>query len=215
MDITNNMDFIQMFENKLCQYTGFKHSVTVDCCTNGILISLEMLRRIGKIDKSNQLIIPYRTYMSVPMTLKNNGWNILFDDIRWFGKYEIGNTKVFDAATDFKENMNNDYSDDSIVCVSFQQKKRLSLGRGGVILFNDDSYEKVLKRLRYDGRNHYVSDRDEMRDNPDDIICGYHCYMEPDKAAEGVLKMNQIQTLREYLVHSFSEYEDLTKLKIW
>ena len=104
--------------------------------------------------------------MSVPMTLKNNGWNILFDDIRWFGKYEIGNTKVFDAATDFKENMNNDYSDDAIVCVSFQQKKRLSLGRGGVILFNDSSYEKMLKRLRHDGRDHYVSDRDEMRDNP-------------------------------------------------
>ena len=215
MDIVNNMDFIQLFENKLCKYTGFKHAVTVDCCTNGILISLEMLRRIGKIDKSNQLIIPQRTYMSVPMTLKNNGWNIQFDDIRWFGKYEIGNTKVFDAATDFKENMNSDYSDNAIVCVSFQQKKRLSLGRGGVILFNDESHEKMLKRLRYDGRNHYVSDRDEMRDNPDDIICGYHCYMEPDKAAEGILKINQIQTLREYSVHSFSEYEDLTKLKIW
>ena len=53
MDIVNNMDFIQLFENKLCKYTGFKHAVTVDCCTNGILISLEMLRRIGKIDKSN------------------------------------------------------------------------------------------------------------------------------------------------------------------
>jgi len=51
-DITNNMQFVRMFERRLAEYTGFGEAVCVDCCTNGILISLEFLRRFGKIDKS-------------------------------------------------------------------------------------------------------------------------------------------------------------------
>lgn len=216
MDIIDNMCFNEIFEQKLCEYTGFKNAVTVDCCTNGILISLDALRMSGKISKDNTLELPKQTYMSVPMTLKNNGWKITFKNIKWLGKYEIGKTGVYDAATDFKKDMSNEYLEGDIVCVSFQQKKRLSLGRGGVILFNNDSIKTLLKRLRHDGRDYYYcSYRDEIRMHPEDILCGYHCYMEPDKAAKGILIMNQLQLLPGYKMHSYEEYEDLTKLQIW
>ncbi len=209
--LDNNFDFVDLFEARLCEYTGFKYAVCVDCCTNGILISLEMLRRLGCIDKNSAIGIPRNTYMSVPMTLINNGWKMDLTDEHWSGFYRVGNTKVFDSATDFHENMSHDYDNDSIVCVSFQQKKRLSLGRGGVILMNSEDYHAILKRMVHDGRNSKLSQVLEVNENPDDIILGYHCYLEPEKAALGITKLNQ--PLPEYVKHSFLEYPDLCKLK--
>jgi dTDP-4-amino-4,6-dideoxygalactose transaminase len=91
----------------------------------------------------------------------------------------------------------------------------LALGRGGAILLNDKNEYEYLKRLCYDGRNAYISDNKEINENPNDIICGYHSYMEPDKAAIGILKMNQVELLPKYIEHDYSEYVDLTKLNIW
>lgn len=214
-ELNDNMDFVDIFEQKLCEYTGFKYAVCVDCCTNGILLSLEALRRFGKIKKETKLIIPSRTYMSVPMTLINNGWKVRLKDEYWSNKYEIGNTNVFDAATDLNRLMVRHYPDDAFVCISFQQKKRLSLGRGGVILFNNPEYVDILKRLRYDGRNNKMSDRKEISEHSKDIIIGYHCYMEPDKAAQGILKLNQVHLLPEYKLYTSNDYEDLTQLEIF
>ena len=214
------MDFVDVFENKLAKYTGFKYAIAVDCCTNGILLACEMQRRLGKISKSKPLFITKWTYMSVPMTLFNNGWMLKFIDDRWHKYYQIGdNTSIFDAATDLHQNMCEDYiqHNDCLVCISFQQKKRLSLGRGGAILTNNQNYYDILKRLRYDGRNAYISDSDEINSNPTDIILGYHCYMEPDKAAKGILIINQHNTmLKPYVEHAWNEYSDMTKLEhIW
>lgn len=212
--IENNLDFVSIFEQKLCQYTGFKNAICVDCCTNGILISLELLNILGIIQKSiSPIYFSQYTYLSVPMTLINNNWKIRLIDDKWIKSYEIKNTNVFDAATDFHRDMNDDYNIDAIVCISFQQKKRLSLGRGGAILFNNNSYIDILKRLRYDGRNPYIQDRIEIKMMSDYIINGYHCYMEPEKAAKGIALINQEQYLNEYKQHSWQEYEDLSNLK--
>ena len=214
--IQNNQDFIRIFEEKIANYTAFKYAVCVDCCTNAILLCCEMLNRFKLIDKKNVILtIPKQTYMSIPMTLKNHNWKIQFIDNKWKKFYQIGSTNIFDAATDFHENMKNDFNTDALVCISFQQKKRLSLGRGGAILLNDKIKYDYLKRLCYDGRNAFISDNKEINKNPNDIICGYHCYMEPDKAAVGILKMNQINLLSKYVEHTYLEYEDLTKLNIW
>ena len=50
-DIINNMEFVRMFERRLSEYTGFAEAVCVDCCTNGILVALELYRREGRISK--------------------------------------------------------------------------------------------------------------------------------------------------------------------
>jgi dTDP-4-amino-4,6-dideoxygalactose transaminase len=207
----NNFDFVDLFEQRLCDYTGFKYAVCVDCCTNGILVSLEMLKRTGVIDKNDMIRIPKKTYMSVPMTLINNGWRIELVDEEWRCFYQIGNTGVFDSATDLHENMSHDYGHEATVCVSFQQKKRLSLGRGGVIFTNLGPRRDMLKRMIHDGRNSRTSQMTEVNERPDDIVLGYHCYLEPEKAAIGITKLNQ--PLPEYVEHSFLEYPDLCKLK--
>lgn len=56
--VSNNMEFVCMFERSLSEYTGFAEAVCVDCCTNGILIALELHRRAGKISKDHHLDIP-------------------------------------------------------------------------------------------------------------------------------------------------------------
>lgn len=218
-DIDNNMDFVSIFENKLASYTGFKYAITVDCCTNGILLACELLNRFGLIYKRCGLRFSQWTYMSVPMTLFNNGWNVTLTNDKWIKFYEIGNTKVFDSATDFHANMHDDYCafDRCMVCISFQQKKRLSLGRGGAILTDNYSFSEILKRLRYDGRNPYMSDRQEIDNFSNQMTRGYHCYMEPDKAAKGILLLNQSDSmLKPYQIHSWNEYSNLTKLNhLW
>jgi dTDP-4-amino-4,6-dideoxygalactose transaminase len=212
-NILNNMEFVRIFEYRLSEYTGFKYAVCTDCCTNGILLSLELLYRLNRINKQNILDIPCHTYMSVPMTLINNGWRIKLIEKKWFGNYQIGNTIVYDAATDFDENMSSRYPDHSLICVSFQQKKRLSLGRGGVILTNNKEYSDILYRMVYDGRNPFRSDNEEIANNPNDIILGYHCYMDPEKAAIGITKLNQLRT--PYMPNTESQYPDLRKLNLW
>ena len=57
-DIVNNMEFVRMFERRLSEYTGFAEAVCVDCCTNGILVVLELYRREGRISKDWVLDIP-------------------------------------------------------------------------------------------------------------------------------------------------------------
>lgn len=210
--LDNNIDFIRLFERKLSEYTGFSEAVCTDCCTNALLISLEALYRNKVIDKANKLDITCYTYMSVPMTLVNNGWKIDFVDDKWKNSYQLGKTNVYDAATDLHENMANDYSLSAIVCISFQQKKRLSLGRGGAILLNNSELAKQLRRLVYDGRNPYISNNEEIATSSDDIVCGYHCYMDPEKAAVGIAKLNQINLL-QYRPLNYTHYADLRALK--
>lgn len=63
----------------------------------------------------------------------------------------------------------------------------------------------------HDGRNSKLSHVFEVNENPDGIILGYHCYLEPEKAALGITKLNQ--PLPKYVRHSFLEYPDLCNLK--
>lgn len=218
--LDDNMDFVRVFEEKLAEFTDFKHAVAVDCCTNALLLSLEMLCSMGIADKSScTLSMPRYTYMSVPMTLHNNGWKVALDSRRWAGSYQLDPFPVFDAATDMKRCMASEYSNDnnSLVCISFQQKKRLPLGRGGAILTNNDSFYDMLVKMRYDGRDMNYSDRHQVEAMPQTVIRGYHFYMEPDKAARGILALNQPETsLKTYETHTWAEYADLTPIQhLW
>ena len=195
----NNNDFIKLFEQRLCEYTGAPYAVVVDCCTNAILLSLEYQRK-----RKQRITIPANTYLSVPMTLINHGYNIWLKHTEWHGHYQIGNTNVYDYAVGFEKNM---YKSGEIQCVSFQQKKRLAIGKGGAILLDDREMYDQLKRMRHDGRDSAIS----VEQDADDIIIGYHMNMIPDQAARGILLMNQLS--ENYKLGSFNDYPDISKLK--
>lgn len=202
-DFNNNDDFIDLFEEKLCAYTGASYAVVVDRCTNAILLSLEYYK-----DKTQTITIPNRTYLSVPMTLINYGYNVQFRDEEWTGNYQIGKTNIYDYAVGFEKDM---YVPGTVQCLSFQQKKRLAIGKGGAILLDNKEMYLKLRRMRHDGRETHLTTSAEMHQSLDSIIMGYHMNMSPDEAAKGVLLMNQLTD--SYTNGSSLDYPDISVLK--
>jgi dTDP-4-amino-4,6-dideoxygalactose transaminase len=193
----NNNDFVELFEQKLCEYTGAPFAVVVDRCTNAILLSLECY---GK--KKQRIKIPMHTYLSVPMTLINHGYNVWFQFEKWYGHYQLGNTNIYDYAVQFQKNM---YVPGQVQCVSFQQKKRLAIGKGGAILLDNEEMYKKLKRMRHDGRDSSIP---VIHEKPEDIIMGYHMYMSPDEAVKGLLLLNQLTG--DYTPGTFKDYPNIS-----
>lgn len=70
------------------------------------------------------------------------------------------------------------------MCISFQYRKHLSLGRGGIILTNSKKDAIILKKMSYDGRLPNVPWRDQNIET-----FGYHYYMTPETAKLGLEKL--------------------------
>ena len=58
--------------------------------------------------------------------------------------YYLGNTNIIDAAVYWKKN---GYIENTYMCLSFQFKKHLSLGRGGAILLQNKNDYDILKKM--------------------------------------------------------------------
>jgi dTDP-4-amino-4,6-dideoxygalactose transaminase len=95
------------------------------------------------------------------------------------------------------------------MCISFQYQKHLSLGRGGVILMDNEVDYLSLKKMSYDGRLPNVPWRDQ---NINTI--GFHYYMTPETAQLGLDKLQTaIETSpRQWVV---TDWPDLTKMQIF
>ena len=181
----NNNDFILMFEKRLSEYTGAPYVVLTDSCTNALFLSLKLKLNQNKIIDPN-IIIPNRTYISVPQVIIHCGLTPMYGDFNWFGSYELGYTNIIDCAVGFKKDM---YKPDKFMCLSFQQKKAIKIGKGGAILLDNEEDYKILKRMSWDGRDSSISVKEDLNN----IILGYHMNMIPDDAAKGILLLNQYQ----------------------
>jgi len=192
MNTSNNHFFIEQFEKRLSEVTNAPYVVLCDSCTNAIFLTLKYLN-------IKQVTIPNHTYLSVPQAGYHANCKITFVDNAW-EKYYYLTPNIIDAAVGLEPNM---YIDNTFMCLSFQQKKTLNIGRGGAILC--DSYEdyQILKRMAWDGRDSSIPvDQDQ------NIILGYHMYMPPDDAAKGILILNQ---LKNYKFGTYDDYPDVSK----
>jgi dTDP-4-amino-4,6-dideoxygalactose transaminase len=70
--------------------------------------------------------------------------------------------------------------------LSFQFQKHLSLGRGGMILTDDEETAEKLKLMSHDGRHPDVPWREQNIST-----MGYHYYMTPETARLGLAKFKQ------------------------
>mgnify|MGYP003116159821 FL=1 len=194
------MKAVEDFENAIAEFFGSPYAIAVDCCTHGIELCL---RNSG----SNDITIPTRTYVSVPMTAEklNLRWSWREED--WSEYYQIGNTNIMDAAVLWRENS---YVPDTFMCLSFQFQKHLSLGRGGMILTDDVDAAKKLKKMSYDGREPNVPWREQNIDT-----MGYHYYMTPETAEIGINKLQKaIKTEpREWTVQDWPDLRDMEIFK--
>ena len=187
------------FESLISDWFGAKFGVAVDSCTHGVELCLR-LKGVQKIS------IPKRTYLSIPFLSHKLGLPLEWRDESWEDYYEISNSGVYDAAVLWKEKS---YIPNSMMCLSFQFQKHLSLGRGGMILLDDEDSAKRLSKMVYDGRTPIVPWRDQ---NIDTI--GYHYYMTPETAQLGIKKFQDA-------IHSeprkwvLEDWPDLTKMEVF
>ena len=169
------MEQVRNFERQLADFYSAPYAVATDSCTHAIELCLRMK------PTKEQVLIPARTYISVPFTFIKLGLKWKFIDQKWQDFYPLVNTNIIDAAVHFQKG---GYVANSLMCLSFQYKKTLSLGRGGAILCTSKNDYDVLKKMSYDGR----SDDTPWREQ-DISTMGYHYYMTPETAALGSKKL--------------------------
>jgi dTDP-4-amino-4,6-dideoxygalactose transaminase len=180
-----DIEIIDAFEEKVAKYAGSKYGVAIDSGTNAFFLSLLYLKKKGLLKEGDYLTIPSRTYLSIPMTIKNVGLNIKFEDIEWEGCYQIKPTNIYDSAVRFTKDM---YIQDSIFILSFQYRKQLPIGRGGMILTNDKDMVDWLYMARFNGKHKGIS---RWKDTFE--IFGWDMYMTPEQAAKGLTLLNYIE----------------------
>jgi len=179
-------DIVDIFESKIAKFANCKHAVLVDCCSHAMFLCYKYLLHTNELKEKDLITIPKRTYISAAMQILHAGLSVNFDNREWSGMYHCCGSRVWDAAVKWTKNMGP--TDNSFYCVSFQIKKRIPIGKGGVILTNDTDAATWLKLASYDGR-----DLTLPYDNPDHIkMVGYHMYMTPEDAARGILLMDSV-----------------------
>ena len=127
---------------------------------------------------STLIDLPARTYVSVPQTVIHAGYTPHFVDYEWEGMYQLIPTNIIDSATQFTKDM---YLPGYYMCLSFHIKKILNIGKGGMILTDDEEAYKWFKKARYEGRDITVKYDDDNID-----MLGWNMYMPPEQAAYGI-----------------------------
>ena len=198
-DWSDPRDVVDMFERKVATFAGAKYGVSVDCCTNGLFLSLKYLNAKGLIE------IPKNTYQSVPMTIQHAGCHPNFRNEEWSGVYQLKPYPIWDAATRWRRGM----YQGGLHVVSFQIKKWIPIGRGGMILTDDKAAYDWLIKARYDGRDLSINQWDDDAD-----ICGWHMYMTPEDAARGIILMDQVADENPDC-GGWQNYADQSQKKLW
>ena len=200
-------DIVTIFENKVAKFANSKYAVAVDCCSHGIFLCMQYLKSRSEITESDVVKIPAKTYVSVPMQIKHAGISYEYEDISWSGAYQIKPTRVWDSAVRWTKGMY--LGNNTLQVLSFQIKKRIPIGKGGMILTDDEQAAKWLKLASYDGRN-----LDTAYTDPDHIaMAGYHMYMTPEDAARGIILMDMVPDVNDDTGGN-ENYPDLQNIKV-
>ena len=169
-----SFDVVRDFENAISKFYGAPYAVAVDSCTH----SIELCLRYKDVKK---IILPKRTYLSIAFLAQKIGIDLEWKDENWVNYYYLGGTNIIDAAVLWQKDS---YISGTLMCLSFQYQKHLSLGRGGMILTDNNKARDELKRMSYDGRDPNIPWR-----NQNISIVGYHYYMTPETAQLGLDKL--------------------------
>jgi len=194
------MSFNSVFllEDKISKFFGSPYAVATDCCTHALELCL-------RLTNAKIAVSPNQTYISVPFVFEKLGLEWQFENDLWHDFYYITDD-IIDAAVYWQEN---GYLSHTYMCLSFQYKKHLGLGRGGAILLdNEDDYLK-LKKMSYDGR---LPDTPWAEQNIDTI--GYHYYMTPETAELGLEKL-PIAIRTQPKKWFWEDYPDLSTMKVF
>lgn len=169
----NPFKIVDMFEEHMADYVGAPYAVAVDSCTSALFLSCKYLG-VGEV------IIPAKTYLSVPQSVIHAGGKVKFREQDWNGIYQLEPYPIWDAAKRLTSGM---YIPGSFMCLSFHIKKHLKIGKGGMILTDNADAVKWFKQARYEGRNEVPYKKDDI------TVMGWNMYMTPVEAAIGLAMM--------------------------
>lgn len=195
---------IERFESHIATYFGAPYAVAVDCCTHAIELCIRLLQ---EDNFEYEYSCPKHTYLSIPMTFEklNLPWH--FDDFEWEDFYHIGNTNIIDAAVLWEKD---GYIPGSLMCLSFQLRKHLPIGKGGMILCDNKANAEILRQTRYDGRPSVEGLWHEFEIER----LGYHYQMTYENAELGLMKFNEV-VYKQPRKWSWKDYPDLSTYKIF
>lgn len=207
--MVNPYNVVADFEEAVADYAGSKYAVATESCTAAIFLSLmyQKKHRYTLPDYvTNYIYIPKLTYPGVACSIIHAGFKLRFVDEEWKGEYELQSRGIWDAALRFKRGMYHG----GFQCLSFHIKKILPIGRGGMILTNNEDAYEWLKKARFDGRSPVPLLEDNF------TMLGWNMYMQPGDAARG-MQLLQVLGDRELadIDMKTQGYADLSKFKIY
>jgi dTDP-4-amino-4,6-dideoxygalactose transaminase len=193
-----NFNVITEFENEVAKFFGAPYAIAVDSCTHGVELALRYTNTI-------HINVPTHTYLSVPFLANKLNIELVWRDEDWVDYYYL-TANVIDAAVLWKKDS---YIPNTFMGVSFQFQKHLSLGRGGILLTDNEEAAIKIKKMSYDGRLPGLPWREQDIDT-----MGYHYYMTPETAQLGLDKLPAAiqNTPRQWVV---TDWPDLTQMKIF
>ena len=196
--VHNPYQVVRMFEEELAEYTGAPYVVSIDSGTNALFLCCKYL-------EVKEVIIPKRTYLSVPGSIIHAGGEVVFEDLDWKGIYQLRPYPIYDAAKRFTSDM---YIPGTFMCLSFHIKKQLAISKGGAILTDNSDAVEWFKKARYEGRS-------EKNYHEDDIdMVGWNMYMSPQQAIQGLaLMQNYPKDVPD--LNENNGYRDLTEFTIF
>jgi dTDP-4-amino-4,6-dideoxygalactose transaminase len=179
-------DVIDIFEKKVAAFAGSRYAVSVDCCTHAMELSLRLLLENQEVPRGATITIPSHTYISAALMPLQLGFQVEFEDLAWSGIYQLKGTRVYDGAVRWRKGMY--VGANALQALSFQIKKRIPIGRGGMILCDRQADFEWLKLASYDGRDLTLpyTDKNHLK------LFGYHYYMTPEDAARGIILMDAV-----------------------
>jgi dTDP-4-amino-4,6-dideoxygalactose transaminase len=195
---TDMFEVVEDFEVQIAEFFRAPFAVAVDSCTHGIELAL---RYIGV----NKISVPKRTYISIPLLAQKLGIELEWRDEIWVDYYHL-TASVIDAAVLWRADS---YIPGTMMALSFQYQKHLSLGRGGMLLLDDENAALELKKMSYDGRVPSIPWREQ-----DISTVGYHYYMTPETALLGSEKLPAAMEMepRKWVAE---DWPDLTNMSVF
>ena len=196
---SNPFKVVDTFEKTVASFYGAKYGIATDCCTHAIELCL-------RHEGFTEVTVPEHTYVSIPLTCMKLGLNWKFEKKNWEEFYYIGGTNIIDGAVLWRKDS---YVPGTYLCLSFQYRKHLSLGRGGMILTDDEYAAEQLRMMTYDGRKKYVPWGDQNI-----TTMGYHYYMTPETAKRGLDLFYEVKDSFP-LAKSYESYPYLPKMGVF
>jgi dTDP-4-amino-4,6-dideoxygalactose transaminase len=207
----------EQFEAALSAYTGAPYVVTLDNQSNALFLCLYYEKNVAKTLLGDKIIIPNRTYPSVPCEIIHAGlkveFNVIHPQIRngkLKGPYLLEGSHTWDSALRFTYNM---YQPGQFMCCSFTGGlKTFKMGaKAGCILTDDPNAAAWFKRARFSGRREvpYADDNFDM--------LGWNYYLNPELSARGLILMTGFYKDGRPIEHKDVElpYPDLSKFPIY